>query len=388
MDFSLNETQEVFKSTAKKFFDERCTVAALKGFEESESQYSPDLYKELADLGFLGLIIPEEYGGFGGSLMDLAIIVEEAGRAILPAPFLSTVAYGVIPILNEGTETQKRELLPRIVEGELIFTGAFSEPQAHYDLKHITTTASKSSGEYSLSGTKLFVPYAQSSDYLLTLARTTKSSEVSSEGLSLFLVKGNQSNIQTTPLLSIGSDGLFEVEFQNVSLTDSDVLGNVNDGWSLTQKTLQMATSLQCIEMAGVLRRALDVTTDYVKGRKQFDRAIGSYQSVQHRLAKMYTIVEGGRLAAYQAIWRLEQGLSAEREVAIAKAWLSKEGQNVLVGAHQLHGGMGMDMDYPLQYCYRRFKSMQLNLGPAPVHLKKISESFGTKNREKEAIHS
>ena len=256
MDFSLNETQQVFKSTAKKFFEEKCTVAALKGFEESESQYSPELYQELADLGFLGLIIPEEYGGFGGSLMDLALIVEEAGWAILPAPFLSTVAYGVIPILNEGTEAQKRELLPQIVEGELIFTGAFSEPQAHYDLKYVTTTASMSGGEYSLSGTKLFVPYAQSSDYLLTLARTAKYSEASSEGLSLFLVKGNQSDIQSTPLLSIGSDGLFEVDFQNVSLTESDVLGDVNNGWSLTQKTLQMATFSECIQMAGVLRRA------------------------------------------------------------------------------------------------------------------------------------
>ncbi|WP_342514584.1 acyl-CoA dehydrogenase family protein [Sporosarcina sp. FSL K6-1522] len=376
MDFSLNETQAEFKRTAQKFFEEKCTVAALKGFEESEGQYSPALYKELADLGFLGLIVPEEYGGFGGSLMDLALIVEEAGWAILPSPFLSTVAYGIVPLLASGTEEQKQELLPKIVAGELVFSGALSEPQAHYALNHITTAAEKSGKDYTLSGKKLFVPYGQSADYLVTLARTEKGTEATHDGLSLFLVKGKQPAIQTAPLASINGEGLVEIDFRNVALSETDVLGEANKGWSLTQKTLQMATALQCIEMAGVLRRALDVTTEYVKGRTQFERAIGSYQSVQHRLAKMYTVVEGGQLAAYQAISRLEAGASAEKELAVAKVWLSKEGQSVLVGAHQLHGGMGLDMDYPLQYCFRRFKSLQLNIGSASAHLTELGKSL------------
>lgn len=376
MEFSLSDTQEMFKSTAQKFFKEKCTVPALRAFEASETSYSPAFYKEISDLGFLGLIIPEEYGGAGGNLMDLALVVEEAGWAAFPAPFLSTIAYGVIPLLDGGTEAQKRELLPLISEGKLIFTGALSEPHAHYDLKFVRTSAEKDARDYSLSGTKLFVPFASSAHYLLTLAKTEKALEASPEGLSLFLVKGGQTAVRSTPLPSIGSDGLYEVEFQGVALSDADLLGEVNKGWSLTQKILQMATALQCVEMTGLLQRAVDVTNDYVKERFQFGRAIGSYQSVQHRLADMLTIVEGGRLAAYQAIWRLEQGLSAEREVAIAKAWLSKQGLSVLTGAHQLHGGMGIDMDYPLQFCFRRFKSMELNLGSSNVHLEQIGKSL------------
>lgn len=380
MEFALSEVQEVFKSTAQKFFKEKCTVSTLKEFEESNNGYSISLYKEMADLGLLGLIIPEEYGGAGGNLMDLALVIEEAGYATLPAPFLSTISYGVLPIINHGTEAQKRDLLPKIANGELIFTSALSESQAHYNLKHITSFADKRGGEYNLSGSKLFVPFADSADYLLTLARTKKSSGGSSEGLSLFLVKGSQSRVQTSLLPSIGSDRLFEVALQEVNVSTGDILGEIDNGWILTQKTIQMATALQCVEMAGVLRRALEVTRDYVKERMQFGRTIGSFQSVQHRLADMYTMVEGGRLAAYQAIWKLEEGASAEREISIAKTWLSMKGQDVLVGAHQLHGGMGLDVDYPLQFCFRRFKSMQLNLGPASMHVKKIGQSLTQKS--------
>lgn len=380
MEFSLSEVQEVFRSTAQKFFKEKCTVSTLKEFESSDNGYSLSLYKEIADLGLIGLIIPEEYGGAGGNLMDLALVVEEVGYAALPSPFLSTISYGAIPILNHGTEAQKCELLPNAANGKAIFTGAFSESQAHYDLKHITSSAEKKGEEYSLSGSKLFVPFADSADYLLTLARTSRNSDVGSTGLSLFLVKGGQTGVQSSLMPSIGTDRLFEVDLQDVIVSGGDLLGEINKGWDLSQKTILMATALLCVEMAGILRRALELTRDYVKERMQFGRTIGSFQSVQHRLADMYTIVEGGRLAAYQAIWKLEEGVTAEREIAIAKAWLSKKGQEVFVGAHQLHGGMGIDVDYPLQFCFRRFKSMQLNLGPAPIHVKKISDSFSQKS--------
>lgn len=369
MEFSLSEVQEMFQSTARKFFKEKCTVPSLRAFEKS---FSPDLYKEIADLGFLGLLIPEQYGGAGGSLTDLALVVEEAGRAALPSPFVPTVVYGILPIMQYGTEKQKQELLPRIAQGELIFTGALSEPQSHYDLKHGQTSAAQKGDNYSLSGTKLFVPYAQAADYMLTLARTEKNCIQDNEGFTLFLVSSDQSAVQSSKLPSIGSDELFEVEFRQAEASHTNILGELHQGWPLIQQTLQMATALQCVEMVGVLRRTLELTNDYVKERIQFGRPIGTYQAVQHRLSDMFTVVEGGHLAAYHAISRLEAGLSAEKEISTAKAWLGKEGQHVLTDAHQLHGGMGIDMDYPLQFCFRRFKSMQVTLGSAPVHLEKI----------------
>ena len=376
MDFALNEVQEVLKSTAQKFFKEKCTVTALRAAEASENQFSLSFYQEIADMGFLGLCIPEEFGGAGGNLVDLALIVEEAGAALFSSPFSSTLSYGVLPLLQYGTLTQKSELLPKIAEGKLQITGALSEPQAHYDLSYITTVAKEEAGTYTLSGKKMFVPFATTADYFLTLARTNHSAVPSGEGLSLFLVKGDQEGIRISPLPSIGSDGLYEVEFDGVTVTSADLLSDVNHGWEPVQKILEAATALQCIELTGLLNRAVTITNDYVKERHQFKRPIGSFQSVQHRLADMFTIVEGGRLAAYYAISKLNEGCSAETESAIAKAFICKEGQKVLVGAHQLHGGMGIDMDYPLQFCFRRFKSMQLNFGPANVHLKKVAKTL------------
>lgn len=376
MDFALNEVQQVFKSTANKFFKEKCTVKALRDAEESEYSYSSSFYKEIADMGFLGLMIPEEYGGAGGSLMDVALVVEEAGAALFSSPYAATLAYGVIPILKFGREEQKRKLLPKIAEGKIIVTSAFAEPQAHYDFSYITTSAREEKGTYTLTGKKMFVPYAPNADYFLTLVRTRESASASSEGLSLFLVKTNQAGIQINILPTIGSDELYEVDFEGVTVTDEDLLGSINGGWELVQNTIELATALQCIELTGLLHRATQVTNEYVKERHQFKRPIGSFQSVQHRLADMYTIVEGGRLAAYHAISKLDEGFSAKTEVAIAKAFICKEGQKVLVGAHQLHGGMGIDMDYPLQFCFRRFKTMQLNLGPTQVHLKTVAKSL------------
>ncbi|MEK3935149.1 acyl-CoA dehydrogenase family protein [Sporosarcina sp. FSL W7-1349] len=376
MDFSLTEIQEVFKSTAKKLFEEKWDITTLRAIEKEERGFSSTFYKEIADLGFLGLIVPEDYGGVGGGLTDLAVIVEEAGSALFPSPFLPTVTYGVLPLLKYGTEAQKQELLPKIIEGKVIVSSALSEAQAHYDMRYISTSAKKLGGGYTLSGTKLFAPFADSADYLLTLARTGPGQEGSADGLSLFLVKNDPSTVRHTPLKSIGSDGLYEVEFLDTPLTDADLLGAEGAGWSVVQEIIELATALQSVEMAGLLGRALDLTNNYVKERTQFNQPIGNFQSVQHRLSDMYTVVEGGKLAAFQAIWRLEEGLPAEKEIAVAKAWLSKEGQKVLVGAHQLHGGMGVDMDYPLQFCFRRFKSMQLNLGPAANHLKRLGRTF------------
>ncbi|MBD3107342.1 acyl-CoA/acyl-ACP dehydrogenase [Bacillus sp. AGMB 02131] len=375
MDFALNEIQEVLKSTAQKFFKEKCTVTALRTAEASENKFSPSFYNEIAEMGFLGLCIPEEFDGAGGSLLDLALVVEEAGAALFSSPFSSTLSYGVLPILQYGTTAQKNELLPEIAEGKLLVTGAFSEPQAHYDLSYISSVAKEKGGTYSLTGKKMFVPFATTADYFLTLARTTES-PAGSEGLSLFLVKGKQAGVHIKPLPSIGSDGLYEVEFDGVTVTSEDLLGSVDQGWETAQKIIEAATALQCIEIIGLLNKAVTVTTDYVKERHQFKRPIGSFQAVQHRLADMFTIVEGGRLAAYHAISRLNDGVSAETETAIAKAFICKEGQKVMVGAHQLHGGMGIDMDYPLQFCFRRFKSMQLNLGPANFQLKKVAKSL------------
>lgn len=376
MEFQLTEIQNEFKQTAHKFFKEKCTLEALNQFEKSQLHYSEDLYNELVELGFLGLIIPEEYGGFGGELLDLAIVIEEAGRALYPGPFLSTIVSGVLPVLSHGSIEQKNSLLQAFANGALKASYAISEPQAHYNLSSITTTAKRTEGQYILNGTKLFVPFAPIVDQLFVVARTSTEKQNTEEGLTVFLLDAKSEGIQIEEIPSIGPDGLYEVRFNNVKVHSSQILGEVGNGYRVTTDMLDIATALQTIETAAILARTVDITSSYVKDRHQFNVPIGTFQSVQHRLSDMFTVVEGGRLSAYQAFSKIVNGKSATKALAIAKAWLSQEGQHVVTGAHQLHGGMGIDYDYPLQVCFRRYKSQQLVFGTPEVHLQKITESL------------
>lgn len=375
MDFKLNDMQEQFQQTARKFFSEKCTLEFLKSCEESTLHYSEKLYENIAELGFAGLVIPEKYGGFGGEMFDLGLIVEEAGYAMAQSPLVSTVAYGITPLLQAGTETQKNEWLSQIADGSVTVTGAVSEKAAHYNIAYIETTARQEGELFVVNGQKLFVPFANSANYLLTVVRTAGQAG-ERDGLTVLLVDSRAAGIDVKRIPSISANGLCEVNFNNVQVPSSQLIGRMHEGASIIEQATDMAVALQNIETAAILRRAVDLTAAYVKDRYQFNVPIASFQSVQHRMSDMFTIAEGGRLAAYSAYSKLTQGQEYEQSLAIAKAWLSSEGTKVVTGAHQLHGGMGLDYDYPLQFAFRRYKASQLILGTAETHLKSITKHF------------
>ncbi|MFF5994599.1 acyl-CoA dehydrogenase family protein [Lysinibacillus sp. KU-BSD001] len=388
MDFHLNDIQKEFKQTARKFFKEKCGLEELRAFEGNPHHYSEKLYQELVELGFVGLVVPEQYGGFGGEFLDLALVIEEAGWSLFQGPFLSTIVSGVRPLVTYGTDTQKSNLLPAFADGTSKASYAIAEPQAHYKLEHLSLGASSTGNHYVLNGTKLFVPFAKSVDKLFVIARTDQKAIGTKEGLTVFLVDTATQGIEVKDIPTISADGLCEVRFHEVKVSAAQIVGNVGDGFDVASDMLTFATALKCIEMTGVLSRTVDITADYVKERHQFNVPIGSFQSVQHRLADMFTIVEGGRLAAFHAFSRLVEGKDAKKEVAIAKAWLSQEGQKVVTGAHQLHGGMGIDYDYPLQFCFRRFKGQQLEFGTPEMHLQNLGQWLATKPQEPSKVTS
>lgn len=379
MDFHLNDIQKEFKQTARKFFKEKCGIEELRALEENPQHYSEKLYNELVELGFVGLVVPEEYGGFGGEFLDLALVMEEAGWSLYQGPFFSTIVSGVKPVLAHGTHQQKAALLSAFADGTSTASYAIAEPQAHYKLEHLALDAALEEDKYVLNGTKLFVPFAKSVHKLFVVARTNQEELGTDAGLTVFLVDTDSQGIEITDIPTISADGLCEVRFNGVEVPKDRILGAANNGFQVARDMITFATALKSVEMTGVLSRAVDLTADYVKERHQFNVPIGSFQSVQHRMADMFTIVEGGRLAAFHAFSRLVEGKDAKDEVAIAKAWLSQEGQKVVTGAHQLHGGMGIDYDYPLQFCYRRFKGQQLEFGSSEIHLRNLGESLSVK---------
>ena len=370
MDFALSEEQEMLQKSARDFLSAECPKSLVREIEAGDLGYSPELWKKMAALGWMGLALPEEHGGAGFSLLDMAVLFEEFGRAAMPGPMFSTTV-GALAVLEFGTEEQKRVLLPKVASGELIITMAMAEPEVNEDPRFIATRAESHDGGYAITGTKLFVPYAHIADYMLVMARTEGASGDDS-GLTVFIVDAKAGGINLTPLITIAADKQFEVVFDKVSVSEGDILGSLHKGLPMVKAVLRKATAIQCAMMVGGAQQELELTAEHTKTRIQFDRPIGTFQAVQHRLADMFVDIQGARWTTYQAVWRLSEGLPADREVAIAKAFSNIACQRVAASAQQLHGGIGVDKDYDLHFYFRRAKAFELSLGSTPFHLKTI----------------
>ena len=371
MDLSLTEKQEALKTEAREFFDRECPTSLVREMERDERGYSADLWERMAALGWMGLPIPEEYGGSGGSLTDLAVLIEEFGRALVPGPFFNSVAVVGLTILDAGSDRQKTEILPRIADGSSIVTAALLEEDARYRPEAINMTIQKRGDELVLSGTKMFVEYANSADVILTPART------SSDGITLCLVPASAPGIAATSLDSIARDRQFALQFEKVSVSSDAILGSEDMGWPVLKRALDRATLLHCAQSVGGAQRVLEMTVDYTKQRVQFDRPIASFQSVQHDCADMVIAIDSARLAVYQAITRLEDGQDADKEIALAKTLTNHAYKWTTLTAQQVHGGIAFMEEYDLQLWTRRAKVAELKFGASSGYTETFAQQMG-----------
>jgi alkylation response protein AidB-like acyl-CoA dehydrogenase len=376
MDLGLSEEQEMLKTSARDFLQRECPKKLVKQLDESDEGYSPELWRKMAQLGWLGLLFPEEYGGSGGSFLDLVVLLEEMGYNILPGPFFSTVVLGGSPILAAGNEEQKKELLPNIANGEAILTLALSEPSVRYDAAAVKATADARNGEYVINGTKLFVPDANVADFLLVVARTRETANPEG-GITVFLVDAKSPGLKTTLLKTLARDKQCEVVFEDVSVPKENILGELDRGWLIVQDILQKATVAKCAEMVGGAQAALDMAVAYAKERVQFNRPIGSFQAIQHYCANMVSDVDGSRFVTYKAAWKVSEGLPATMDVAVAKAWTSGAYGRVTLLAHQIFGAIGFTMDHDLHLYYRRAKASEMMFGDGAYHRAIVARELG-----------
>jgi len=373
MKFTLTEEQEMLKKTARDLLADKCSKKFIKQMEESATGYSRELWQEMAELGWIGLAFPGEYGGGDMSFLDLAVLLEEMGRACLPSPFFSTVVLGGLSILDVGSDEQKQEYLPKIIGGEKILTLALTEPgYRNYHTSSVTVEAVHDDSSYIISGTKLFVTDAHIADYLLCVAKTKPEN-----GTTIFLADAKNPKIKHTILKTIAGDKLCEVIFDRMSVPEANILGRLNQGWSTVQKIIERAAVGKCCEMVGNIQRVLEMTVDYAKERKQFDRPIGSFQAIQHYCADMATDVDGARFSTYQAAWMLSEGLPCTKEVAIAKAWIGEASQRVFALSHQIHGAIGATIEHDLHYYTRRAKAAELAFGDANFYREMVAREMG-----------
>ena len=373
MKLALTEEQEMVKKAARDFLADKCPKTFVKEMQESETGYSPELWHEMAELGWMGLAFPEKHDGGDMTLLDLGVLLEEMGRACLPGPFFSTVVLGGLPILDLGSEEQKQEYLPRIVRGEKIFTLALTEAGYHNcDASSVTVEAIRKSGSYVINGTKLFVPDAHVADYLLCAARTKPGN-----GTAIFIVDAKDPRISYTILKTIANDKLCEVVFDQVPVPGANVLGAADQPWSTVQRIIERAAVGKCCEMVGNIQRVLEMTVDYANERKQFGRPIGSFQIIQHYCADMATDVDGARFSTYQAAWMMSEQLPCTKEVAVAKAWVSKASQRVIALAHQIHGAIGVTIEHDLHFYTRTAKAAELAFGDADYYRDIVATEMG-----------
>jgi alkylation response protein AidB-like acyl-CoA dehydrogenase len=375
MDFELDEQQRMLQTTAREFLAGECHKAVVRELEASDSGHSPELWERMAELGWTGIVIPEQYGGVGLTLLDLAVLFEEIGKAAFGSP-LFAAATATLALMTGGTDAQKKSVLPQVATGKLIPTLAVAERAVSTDFRYVSVPARLKDGRYVIQGTKLFVPYATVADEILVAARTA--GEVGDDdGLSVFMVPARAPGVRCARLRTIAPDKQFQVDFDSVPVPVDRLVGRLNEGHSLLKKVLDQAIAVQCAEMVGNAQHELEVTAKYTGERVQFDRPLATFQAVQHHLANMYTDVQGARWTSYQAISRLSQELPAARALAIARAFTSDACQRVAFLAQQLHGGMGVDMANDLHYYYRRAKAMELQFGAAPLHLKALEREIG-----------
>ncbi|MEK7872917.1 MAG: acyl-CoA dehydrogenase family protein, partial [Chloroflexota bacterium] len=324
-------------------------------------------------LGWQALALPETYGGADGGLLDLGLVFEEVGRALYPSPLFTTVALGALPVLDVGTEAQRKAILPKVASGELIMTLALTEATNSWEPSGVKLTAEKAGDSFALNGTKLFIENAHVAHKMLVAARTS----TKAHGVTVFIVDGKTPGISMTPLKTIGSDRQFEVTFKDVRVKAADVLGKVDEGWPVIDHAIARAGALQAAEMAGGARKILEMATEYAKSRVQFGRPIGSFQVLQHMLADMVINVDAAQLLAYEALWTLDEKAPAGRICAAAKAWASDAYRDATTVSNQIHGGIAYITEFDHQLWLRRAKALELKLGHARVHRERYARAVG-----------
>ncbi len=375
MDLRLSEEQEMLRTAARDFLAKECPKAKVRELEEDEKGYSTEMWKKMAELGWMELIIPEEYGGMELPFQNLTILLEEMGRNVLPGPFLCTMV-STFPILDVGTEEQKRKLLPKIAHGELILTMALLEASGTFDASGITTKAKPKGDNFIINGTKLFVEMAHVADYLICAARTTDEAPPE-KAITLFIVDAKAAGIHCERMPTIGIDKLCEVRFEDVLVPRKNQLGELDKGWSAMQRATKKGTIAKCAESIGGMQACVEMTVAYSKERVQYDRPIGAFQALQHIMADMWIAMETSRYLTYEATWLESEGLPCDKEASMAKSYVNEAYNYVSKWGVRLHGGIGTTRDHDISLYYRRAKAADTTFGSTDFHRELVAEKIG-----------
>jgi len=368
MDFDLSKPQRLLQESARTFFSRECPLERVRELMDTPTAFDEKLWTALADQGWLGLTLPEELGGLELGCVELAVVVEEMGRAVMPGPFLATT-WATSLIEESNNEGFSKGNLPAICEGQRKATVALLESDAGWNPDAVALSAQPDGEGYRLSGSKHFVLDAEVADVILCVARADT-------GLLIAAVSSDAAGVKINATPGIDrTRKLYSVELDNVAVEAANVLASGDVAERALAHSLQVATIVACAELVGGMQWVLETAVEYVKTRKQFDRPVGSFQAVQHQCADMLLYTESARSATYYAAWALsENDPSAERGVAMAKAYCSDAAREVGNRGVQVHGGIGFTWEHDMHLFYRRAKADELLFGDATFQRERIAQ--------------
>ncbi|MCA9501969.1 MAG: acyl-CoA/acyl-ACP dehydrogenase [Spirochaetaceae bacterium] len=357
MDLDFSEEQDMLRDMVRNVCAEYSPVEVVRALENDEKGYPDELWKQLVELGLVGILIPEALGGQGQTLLEAAILYEELGRVLAPTPHFVSAVLCAGAIERAGSETQKSEWLPRIASGEAILTPAWLEPRSGYLAKGVQLRAEPSGDGFVLRGSKLHVSFAGAATRLLVLARTGDAEEA----IDLFLVDPKAAGVAISQRQNLGSETTFRVDLDGVRVAVSDRVGAPGSGWATWHAVMLDGIVLAAAQAAGGASAALEMTVDYAKTREQFGKPLGAFQAISHYLADGATAIEGGRNVVYEAAWSRSVGKDVSALAPMAKLFMCGAFRDLTATCQQVWGGVGFTIEYDIQLYFRRAKQLQMS---------------------------
>ncbi|MBX7223989.1 MAG: acyl-CoA/acyl-ACP dehydrogenase [Blastocatellia bacterium] len=368
MEFDLNEDQKVFRDTTRKLLKKECPAERVRRLMETDTAQDAQLWHLMAEQGWLGLTLPEDFGGLGQGLVELAVIAEEMGRVCLPGGFLSAIFAGAL-VAEAGNSRQKAAYLEKMASGDLKGTVALLEAEADWNPSAVRLAVERNGEDFVVSGKKLFVPDAQTADVIFCVVRD-------GESLALLPVAKDAAGVKVTAMPALDATRkLYQVEFENVAIPQAEALGADGNPERALRRAIEVATVTLCAEMVGGMQWVLETAVEYAKTRHQFGKPIGSFQAVQHQCADMLLLTESSRSATLFAAWALTvDDPKAAAAVSIAKAYCSDAFREVCHRGVQVHGGIGFTWEYDLQLYVKRSKASEILFGDATFHREQVAQ--------------
>jgi 3-oxocholest-4-en-26-oyl-CoA dehydrogenase beta subunit len=369
MDFTFSEDQQALGKIARELFARGATTDRLVEIETADARHDPALWKDLANADLLGIALPESVGGSGRGFLELGILLAEVGWSVAPVPAYATLVLGADAIVRYGSAEQHQRHLPDVIAGNRILTAGLTEP-GRSDVTAPATTARRDGSSWRLDGVKELVPAAQIADALVISAATDDGD------VGLFVLDAHAPSVDVAPVATTGGQPHGDVTLDGAEVSAQDRLGVPGNGAAMLQEVNDRALVALCAVQVGVTERALRIAATYTGEREQFGRPIGSFQAVQQRMADAFIDVAAIRWTTWHAAWLLTEGRPATREALIAKFWAAEAGMRVVATAQQVHGGIGIDISYPLFRYFLWAKHNELAMGSATAQLARLGSTY------------